>query len=118
MAQRPTFPNPYLSTIDADDDNDFVCLINERDVITAYTFTIYSTTNTTIDNAQEVYQEVYTKFWDNVNAGKNIYDNLSDIINDANIQAKYPDLIDLCKLWQYTSNGIFYLNDDFSLASH
>ena len=60
MAQRPTFPNPYLSTIDADDDNDFVCLINERDVITAYTFTIYSTTNTTIDNAQEVYQEVYT----------------------------------------------------------
>ena len=69
-------------------------------------------------NGQPVYPEVYTKFWDNVNAGKNFYDNLNDIINDPIIQAKYPDLVDLCKLWQYTSNGIFYLNDDFSLASH
>lgn len=69
-------------------------------------------------NGQLIYPEVYTKFWDNVNAGKNFYDNLNDIINDASIQTKYSDLVDLCKLWQYTSNGIFYLNDDFSLASH
>ena len=69
-------------------------------------------------NGQPIYPEVYSKFWDNINADKNFYDNLNDIINDTTIQAKYPDLVDLCKLWLYTSNGIFYLNDDFSLASN
>ena len=59
-----------------------------------------------------------SKFWNNVHAGKYFYDNLNDIINDPIIQTKYPDLVDLCKLWLYTSNGIFYLNDDFSLASN
>ena len=69
-------------------------------------------------NGQPIYPEVYSKFWDNIKAGKNFYDNLNDITSDATIQAKYPDLVDLCKLWQYTSNGIFYLDDNFSLASH
>ena len=40
MAQRPTFPSPYLNAIDATVDNDFICLINDRDVITSYVFTI------------------------------------------------------------------------------
>ena len=69
-------------------------------------------------DGKPIYPEVYSKFWENVSAGKNFYDNLNDIIKDTTIQTKYQDLVDLCKLWQYTSNGIFYLNDDFSLASH
>ena len=69
-------------------------------------------------NGQPVYPEVYSKFWNNINAGKNFYDNLNDITSDVIIQTKYPDLVDLCKLWQYTSNGIFYLDNNFSLASH
>lgn len=42
MPQRPTFPSPYLNSIDATKDNDFICLINERDIIKGYSFTIYS----------------------------------------------------------------------------
>lgn len=41
MAQRPTFPSPYLCAIDPDVDNDFKCLINDKDVITGYTFEIF-----------------------------------------------------------------------------
>lgn len=69
-------------------------------------------------NGQPLYPEIYTKFWQNVSTGKNFYQNLNDIINDPVIQTKYPDLVDLSKLWLYTSNGIFYLDDDFTLAKH
>jgi hypothetical protein len=69
-------------------------------------------------NNQLIYPEVYSKFWANVMARKNFKENLDDILSDNNITTKYPDLTDLIKLWQYTSNGIFYLDDNFNLASH
>lgn len=50
MAQRPTFPSPYLNAIDATVDNDFVCLINDRDIITSYTLSIIK-----IETSETVY---------------------------------------------------------------
>lgn len=41
MAQRPTFPSPYLCAIDPNVNNDFKCLINDKDVITSYEFKIF-----------------------------------------------------------------------------
>lgn len=40
MAQRPTFPSPFLNAIDATVDNEFTCLINDKDIITKYSFEI------------------------------------------------------------------------------
>lgn len=42
MPYEPTFPQPYLKAIDVslDGGNNFQCVINPRDVITAYTLTI------------------------------------------------------------------------------
>lgn len=61
MAQRPTFPSPYLNAIDATDDNKFVCLINDRDVITDYVFTIQKYIKTTDKNnvTTTTFEEVY-----------------------------------------------------------
>lgn len=53
MAQRPTFPSPYLNTIDADENNEFSCLISNTDVITGYKFTVYSATNTITYNVSK-----------------------------------------------------------------
>ena len=62
MAQRPTLPYPYLNTIDADVDNEFHCLINDRDIITSYKFTIYSATNTKkIEDEETTFHIVYQK---------------------------------------------------------
>ena len=61
MAQRPTFPSPYLNAIDASIDNKFVCLINDRDVITDYVFTIQKYIKTTDENnvTTTTFEEVY-----------------------------------------------------------
>lgn len=61
MAQRPTFPSPYLNAIDATVDNEFVCLINEKDVITDYVFTIQKYVKTTDKNnvTTTTFEEVY-----------------------------------------------------------
>lgn len=61
MAQRPTFPSPYLSAIDATHNNNFVCLINDRDVITDYVFTIQKYIKTTDEKnvTTTTFEEVY-----------------------------------------------------------
>ena len=61
MAQRPTFPSPYLNAIDATNDNNFVCLINDRDVITDYVFTIQKYIQSTDENnvTTTTFEEVY-----------------------------------------------------------
>ena len=53
MAHQPTFPYPYLTTIDAEngDGIDFKCLINPRDTITKYKINVYSA----INNKQVLY---------------------------------------------------------------
>ncbi len=61
MAQRPTFPSPYLSGIDATVDNDFICLINDKDIITDFVFTITEYIETTENNKTITsFKEVYT----------------------------------------------------------
>lgn len=61
MAQRPTFPDPYLKGIDATEDNDFKCLINDKDVITDFVFTITEYIETTEnDKITTTFNEVYT----------------------------------------------------------
>ena len=49
MPYQPTFPKPYLETIDASlsDGNNFKCLINAKDTITAYEIKILSATTGT-----------------------------------------------------------------------
>lgn len=61
MAQRPTFPSPYLNAIDASIDNEFVCLINDRDIITDYVFTIQKYIKTTDEKnvTTTTFEEVY-----------------------------------------------------------
>ena len=63
-----------------------------------------------------VYQDVHDDFEQYLANGDNYYDATSKII--AKYQNKYQDLTDLAKLWLYTSNGIFYLDDDFTVAKY
>lgn len=59
MAQRPTFPSPFLQAIDATKDNDFLCLINDKDIIKSYTFTLISIEKST--SGAETFTEIYKK---------------------------------------------------------
>jgi hypothetical protein len=63
-----------------------------------------------------VYQDVHDDFAQYLANGDNYYDATSKII--AKYQNKYPELMDLARLWLYTSNGIFYLDDDFTVAKY
>lgn len=65
----------------------------------------------------KLYQDAYNDFMAELSKpNSNIYTALQTII--PKYQSKYGDLMDLAKLWLYTSNGIFYLDDDFSLAKY
>ena len=41
-----------------------------------------------------------------------------ELINTYDGDPEYQGFVDLCKLWQFTQNGIFYLHKDFNLASN
>lgn len=46
-----------------------------------------------------------------------LYLAIKDVIN-AHKNGNHPDLIDLFEFWLFTSNGIFYFDDNFNLASN
>lgn len=62
MPQRPTNPSPYLSVIDATEDNEFKALINDRDVITRYRIDILQDGNVINNDYKAEYSLPYPEY--------------------------------------------------------
>jgi hypothetical protein len=73
------------------------------------------------DEGDYVYADLWQEFQQYKEAHKREKDysdseNLAHLTAIPEFQRKYPDLMDLIKFWRFTSNEMFYLDDDFTLA--
>lgn len=63
-----------------------------------------------------LFEEEYKTFFDAYKKTKNVYSSMLEVIEQhANSN---EELINLFKFWHFTSNGIFYLDESFNLASN
>lgn len=123
MPYQPTFPQPYLKSIDVEEINEFSVVINPRDIINKYNLTIYSEDDVTYNtNYKDMSDEEVLEELESLNCDVDfeyrkkrysnlrpyIYSNTDDIFSEDSLNVDTPVTIVL--------NSVVWVTADASEA--